>query len=191
MGMTRARQLTRRALEALLMALILWTLALVGLAHVVPASGHPVFIINSGSMVPTVPVGAAVVLDSTHPRGVQVGDVVTMRLDNGAIFTHRVTRLVSLQGIAYMETKGDANASVDPALTPVDHVLGRVSLTLPFAGFLMAGIATPAGCATVLLAALTLFAALWLLEEDEAVLPERVTSSQTALNRRRLIPWAR
>ncbi len=191
MGMTRARQITRRALEALLAALMLGTLALIGLAHVVPALGHPVFIVSSGSMTPTVPVGAAVVLDPTPLREVRVGDVVTMRLDNGAIFTHRVTRVVSLQGVPHVETKGDANSSVDPTLTPVDHVLGRVSLTLPFAGFLMAGIATPLGCATVLLAALSLFTALWLLDEDEAGVPERVAPSQTSLSRRRLLPWAR
>ena len=190
MSMTRVRRIARRALEALLAALILGTLALVGLAHVVPASGHPVLIIRSGSMTPAIPVGAAIVLDPASPSGVQVGDGVTMRLDNGAIFTHRVTRLVSLQQVAYVETKGDANSTVDPALTPVDHVIGRVSLTLPLVGFLMAGLATPAGYATVLLACLTLFAALWLLDPDEAPVTEPVPSSFAVPSRRRLLPWA-
>jgi signal peptidase len=189
MSMTRVRRIARRALEALLAALILGTLALVGLAHVVPASGHPVLIIRSGSMTPAIPVGAAIVLDPASPSGVQVGDVVTMRL-NGAIFTHRVTRLVSLQQVAYVETKGDANSTVDPALTPVDHVIGRVSLTLPLVGFLMAGLATPAGYATVLLACLTLFAALWLLDADEVLVLEPAPSSLAAPSRRRLLPWA-
>jgi signal peptidase len=185
--------MTRWALEALLAALVLGTLALVGLAHVVPASGHPVLVIGSGSMTPAIPVGAAVVLDPAPTSGVEVGDVVTMRLDSGAIFTHRVTRIVSLQGAPYVATKGDANSTADPALTPLDRVIGRVSLTLPLTGFLMAALATPAGYATVTLACLALFAALWLLDEDEAFVEERMRSGPTALNRHRLrLPsWAR
>jgi signal peptidase len=190
MDMTRARRVTRWAFEALLAALILGTVALVGLAHLVPASGHPVLIIRSGSMTPSIPVGAAVVLDPAPLRDVRAGDIVAMRLDSGAIFTHRVTRLVSLQRVAYVETKGDANSTVDPALTPVDHVIGRVSLTLPLAGFLMAGLAAPAGYATVLLACLTLFAALWLLDADEAIVPDPAFSGLATPSRRRLLPWA-
>jgi signal peptidase len=191
MGMTRARRVTRWVLEALLAAVILGTLALAGLAHVVPASGHPVLIIRSGSMAPTIPVGAAVVLDAAPAGDIQVGDVVTMRLDNGAIFSHRVTRLVSVGGVPYIETKGDANATVDPSLTPVSHVMGRVALTLPLVGFLMAGLAMPAGLATVLLAALTLFTALWLLDEDEAAISEPEPAPAVAPRRRRvrLLPW--
>jgi signal peptidase len=155
--------------------------------------GHPVFIIRSGSMTPAIPVGGAVVLDLQPADDIRVGDVVTLRLDDGAIFTHRVTRLVSVQGVADVETKGDANQGVDPTLTPLDHVIGRVALTLPFVGFLLAGLATPAGYATILLACLTLFAALWLLDEDEALVPTHVPSSVAAPSRRRLrfLPWAR
>jgi len=165
MGVTLAHRITRWLVEALLVGLVAGALALVGLARVAPATGHPVFIIRSGSMAPALPVGAAVVLDPGS-AGVRTGDVVTLRLDNGAIFTHRVTRLVAVRGVPYVETKGDANAALDPALTPLDHVLGRVSLTLPLVGYLMADLAIPAGVVTALLAALTLVAALWLLDED-------------------------
>jgi hypothetical protein len=100
---------------------------------------------------------------------------------------------VAVQGIADVETKGDANQTVDPTLTPLNHVIGRVALTLPFVGFLMAGLATPAGYATVLLACLSLFAGLWLLDEDEALVPTHVPSSLAVPRRRRLrfLPWAR
>lgn len=193
MGMRSAQGITRRLLESLLLALVAGTLALVALAHLAPAMGHPVFIIRSGSMTPAIPVGGAVVLDLQPADDIRVGDVVTLRLDDGAIFTHRVTRLVSVQGVADVETKGDANQAVDPTLTPLDHVIGRVALTLPFVGFLVAALATPAGYATVLLACLTLFAALWLLDADEALVPSHVPSSAAAPSRRwlRFLPWAR
>lgn len=193
MNATRARRATRWVLESLLVALILGTVALAGLAHVAPALGHPVFVIRSGSMSPTIPVGAAVVLDSMAGTKLRIGDAVTVRLDTGAIFTHRVTRLVSLGGVSYIETRGDANATVDPALTPLGHVVGRVALTLPLMGFLMAGLAMPAGLATVLMAALTLLAALWLLDEEEAAAPVRKPTGPTVPDGRRVrvLPWAR
>ena len=192
-GMSGARRATRVVLEALLLMLVAGSLALVGLGRLAPALGHPVFIIRSGSMTPTIPVGGAVVLDQPPPSDIQVGDVVTLRLDGGAIFTHRVTRLVSLGGVTHVETKGDANHAVDPSLTPVDHIVGRVSLTLPVVGFLMAGLAVPVGFATVLLAALALILALWLLDEDEAGAAATVSSSPTVLTKRRagLLRWAR
>lgn len=193
MGMGRRRRVARRVLESLLVALILGTLGLAGLAHVAPALAHPAFIIQSGSMSPTIPVGAAVLLDSVAPGTVQAGDVVTMRLDNGAVFSHRVTRVVSLLGVPYIETKGDANPAVDPALTPADHVVGRVAIILPLVGFLMAGLAMPAGLATLLLATFTLFAALWLLDEDGATAHDRMPVAAAAPHgsRARLPRWAR
>ena len=162
--MSRARRYTRWILELLLIVLMVGSLSLVGLARVAPALGHPVFIIDSGSMTPAIPVGAAVLLDPGS-TGVRTGDVVTMRSGNGAIFTHRLTRLSTLGGVPYMETKGDANPTVDPSLTPLDHVMGRVVLTLPLVGFIIAWLALPSGMASALLAGLALLAALWLLDE--------------------------
>ncbi len=191
--MSCASRATRVVLEALLLTLVAGALALVGLGRLAPALGHQVFIIRSGSMTPTIPVGGAVVLDQQPTEDIRVGDVVTLRLDNGAIFTHRVTRLASLQGVPYVETKGDANASVDASLTPADHIVGRVSLTLPVVGYLMAGLAMPAGFATVLLAALALVLALWLLDEDEAGAAGTVSSAPAVPTKRhaRLLRWAR
>jgi signal peptidase len=163
--LTSARGITRALLGLLLLALLVAVVGIAGFARLAPATGHPVLIIRSGSMVPTIPIGAAVVL-SPGAGDLQPGDVVAMRLDNGAVFTHRITRLASLGGVSYIETKGDANRDVDPALTPLDHVIGRVAMSLPIAGFLIAGLSTPTGIASVLLAALALLVALWFLGDD-------------------------
>lgn len=165
--MKRWRQLVRLVLEGALVLLMVGSLALAGLARVAPALGHPTFIIRSGSMAPTIPVGAVVMVDPGAVSHLQPGDVVTMRLDNGALFTHRVTRLAELDGAAWIETKGDANAAVDPTLTRVDRVLGRVTTVLPVIGFLMVGLGTVPGAVTILLAALTLLAAIWLLDDED------------------------
>ena len=83
MGMRSAQGITRRLLESLLLALVAGTLALVALAHLVPAMGHPVFIIRSGSMTPAIPVGGAVVLDLQPADDIRVGDVVTCTFPPG------------------------------------------------------------------------------------------------------------
>jgi signal peptidase len=141
----------------------------VALTHVPPALGHPVFVVQSGSMSPAIPVGATVVDSPVDVSALSPGDVVTMRLANGVIFTHRVTRLVRTDAGAYVETEGDANASVDPALTPVDEVVGRVDVAIPFAGFAVAFLAQPSGIATVILLALTILVAVMLLEDDQGL----------------------
>ena len=98
---------TRVVLEALLLTLVAGALALVGLGRLAPALGHPVFIIRSGSMTPTIPVGGAVVLSiSSRPRTSGLATWSRFASTTGAIFTHRVTRLASLQGVPCVETKG-------------------------------------------------------------------------------------
>lgn len=163
--MTRRRSFTEHAVELLLAVLLISTVAVAGLARIVPATGHPVLIIRTGSMTPAIPVGAAVVLDP-EPSSLQPGEVVAIRLDDGTIFTHRITRLVSLGGVSYIETQGDRNATVDPALMPLDRVVGRVALTLPAAGYLISWLGSPVGVVTVLFASLMLLAAWWLLDDE-------------------------
>ena len=167
--MKRCTRLARAGLETLLVTLVLVLVAGIGLARVAPALGRPVFVIQSGSMAPTIPVGAAVVVDPGGGALLRTGDVVAMRLPNATVFTHRVTRVIDQGGRTYVETKGDANASVDPELTPIDQVIGRVALAIPFAGYAVALLSLPSGLLTVLLAALTLAVATWLLDDDEGL----------------------
>jgi signal peptidase len=169
----------RRICDSLLIVLIAVVLFGVVLGRLVPLSGRTTLIIGGGSMEPALPIGAAVVVDPVNPVDVRVGDVVSLRSGSNlqSIFTHRVTRIVPRDGTIWVETKGDANADVDPSITSTEHVIGRVSTTIPYAGFLIALLSVPSGVLFVVLLAAILLTLIWLLESFEVDLVARAPST--------------
>jgi len=159
----------RRVCDGLLVAVILVVLFGVVLGRVVPMSGRHTFIIGGGSMEPAIPLGAAVVVESVPAADLVVGDVVSLRTgpELKRIFTHRVTRIITRDDGLWVETKGDANAQVDPSITSTSQVIGRVTQTIPYAGFLLALLSVPSGVLLVILLAAFLLAMTWLLETFE------------------------
>jgi signal peptidase len=175
----------RRVCDSLLIALIVVVLFGVILGRLVPLTGRTTLIIGGGSMEPSIPMGAAVVVDPVAPTTIRVGDVVSLRTGTNlqAIFTHRVTRIVERDGIPWVETKGDANAAVDPSITSTDHVIGRVAASIPYAGFLLALLSVPSGVLFVVLLAAVLLTLTWLLESfeiDLAIRDARLTPTPRA-----------
>lgn len=112
-------------------------LSLVVLPMIMPALGHQVFVVRGGSMEPAIPLGSVVVVHAVDPASVDVGDVVTFRLQHGTIVTHRVTGITTENGNIAFETKGDASASADPTPIPASSVLGGVEYAVPAVGYLI------------------------------------------------------
>lgn len=168
--------------DLLLIVLIVLVLFGVVLGRLVPLSGRTSLIIGGGSMEPALPLGAAVVVDPVRPADIRVGDVVSLRSGSQlqSIFTHRVTAIVPREGTIWIETKGDANAAVDPSITSTEHVIGRVSATIPYAGFLLALLSVPSGVLFVVLLAAVLLTLTWLLESFEIDLVARAPSTAGA-----------
>jgi signal peptidase I len=96
-----------------------------------------------------------------------VGDVVTIRADNGVLVTHRVAGAVEVGGERQLQMRGDANSSPDPASVPAQSVVGRIAWYAPLAGYALFLLSIPSG----MLACLSLLGALllmyWLLEDLE------------------------
>ena len=92
----------------------------------------------SGSMVPTIPVGAMVVVQPVKPTSIHVGDIITFKSpeDFNLVVTHRVVKITGFGDSRAFRTKGDANLDEDMELVPVTHVLGRVVFHLPLLGYL-------------------------------------------------------
>lgn len=157
-----------RLTDALLMAVLLTAVALAGLVIAAPFTGHQPFIIRSGSMAPTIDRGAIAVIARDRLDALEPGDVVTFQVPNSATITHRVVRVAQLSGAAYLETKGDANASPDPTLTPVSWVIGRVMFSVPLAGYLLALPTSPLGIVAVASVVLCLLVAHALLLNVQA-----------------------
>ena len=165
---TRAARMT---VDVLLLLLIVFVIAVVVLARVLPTTtGGTTFVVGGASMEPTIPVGSAVHVVPIDPTLLQPGDLVSLQAGlKHAVFTHRITRVVQLPDGLFLETKGDANESVDPSLVPVKDVIGKVTVSVPYAGFGIALLSTYQGVMFLIAFGLVLLASAWLLEtvEDE------------------------
>jgi signal peptidase len=110
----------------------------VAYAGLIVAGFRPVAV-YSGSMTPTIGVGGLAIDRPIAAQDVRVGDVITFSdpFVKGRFVTHRVIQIIHTpQGLAY-RTKGDANPSRDPWTLRLSGRVGRVSHTVPFAGYVL------------------------------------------------------
>ena len=151
--------------NALLVGLAVLALGIAALTRAVPLTGRMTYVVSGPSMVPSLPVGSAIVVEPVDPTTLAIGDVVSIRSGPAsAIFTHRIIRIVPREDTLWFETKGDANTSADPSIVPASSVVGRVTLAIPYAGYLVAIGSHPSGLILVLSLGLLLLIAAWLLD---------------------------
>jgi signal peptidase I len=149
MRIPRGTTILLRLTDALLTAVLLSAVALACLVIAAPLTGHQPFILRGGSMAPSIPRGAIAIIAKDRLDALQAGDVVTFQVPNSAVITHRITRVAQVAGATFLETKGDANASPDPDLIPAGWVIGRVVLSVPLAGYLLALPSSPIGIVAI------------------------------------------
>jgi signal peptidase I len=101
--------------------------------------GYKPVAVYSGSMQPTIAVGALALDRAIPARDVRVGDVITFSdpYVKGRLVTHRVIDILQTpRGLAY-RTKGDANPGRDPWTIRLTGQVGRVSFNVPVAGYVL------------------------------------------------------
>ena len=121
-----------------LIDVLLWTIGILGLLSLIAAIvahlwGLSIILFSTGSMSPTIPAGAAAVVQRIPASEIKVGDVVTVERKDALPVTHRVTSVQPSEGVpgTYVITmKGDANLSADAAPYQVSEVL-RVLYSVP------------------------------------------------------------
>ena len=156
---------TRDVCDAALILLVALCLLTIALGRVLPLTGGTTLAVAGGSMEPAIHLGSAIVVEPVDPRSLAVGDVVSLRSGpERAIFSHRIIRVVVRDGTVWIETKGDANATADPSLTPASQVIGRASATIPWAGYLIALLSSLHGIVFVVSLGLVLIVAASLVE---------------------------
>jgi signal peptidase I len=167
-GLLAGARVARRLLT------VAWLAALVGLIGLAAWSHATQPIVVAGrSMAPGLPVGSLVTLEPVASDRIRVGDVVSIRADNGVLVTHRVTRLADLPAGRHLELRGDANPQPDPVLVPANAVIGRVDRVVPVAGYVVALLASPAGLLAIVAFLAAALLAIWLLEDLEELGPVR------------------
>lgn len=107
--------------------------------------GYEVYSVVSGSMEPAISTGSMVYIKSVEPEDIMEEDVIAFYSPSNpdAIITHRVVTNKVVSG--EFETKGDANDANDPVPVPYDNLVGRLTVSIPFAGELLSGIVTTEG----------------------------------------------
>jgi len=103
------------------------------------------------SMNPTLFEGDLVLLKSTNPANLKVGDVIGFRITPGnqskyglpANFVHRISAIQGSGGSIQISTKGDNNPTPDSFTTVGDNVSGVMVFHMPRAGYVLMFIGTP------------------------------------------------
>ena len=163
-----AKRGLRRVLDLALVLLVAAALAGVFFGRILPMLGPTTLVVRGPSMAPAIPIGALVVTTPVEAAALAVGDVVSIRVGPElVVFTHRIVRVVPRQGEIWIETKGDANDTSDPALIPASSVVGRVSLTVPVLGYLVALLASLSGVLLLIGLAGVLLLGAWILDSVE------------------------
>ena len=136
-------RIAKVAAWALLASLVL----LIGAGGVLYGQGYRVYAVRTGSMTPTYPTGSLVVDRPVDPGArLQVGRVVTFRTHEGLV-THRVAARVT----GGLQTKGDANRSVDPWTLPPQNVVGEVVGGVTRGGYVLVFLHQPTGVPSLVL----------------------------------------
>ena len=100
-------------------------------------AGYKPVAVYSGSMKPTIGVGALALDRPIDAKEVRVGDVITFSDPylKGRLVTHRVVRIIHTARGQVYRTKGDANPSRDPWTIHLTGQVGRVAFDVPFVGY--------------------------------------------------------
>jgi signal peptidase I len=157
----------RRLLDLALLLLVVSVLALVLAANLLPSFGRQLVIIRGGSMSPAIPIGALVDETAVPLSQIRVGDVISYSEPNNVVITHRVVGISNQPDGLYFQVRGDANEGPDPDLVPGTSVTGVAQHVAPFLGYLLYMLTTPSGIVSIICLALTMWLAIWLLEESE------------------------
>lgn len=96
--------------------------------------GSRYYIINNGSMAPTLNVGDIIYVKKVEFEEVKVDDIATFssQFDSNMTFTHRIVDI--LEDELLFVTKGDANNSVDPSAAHYSQMVGVMQLQIPWVG---------------------------------------------------------
>lgn len=119
----------------LVVSLVVLFMAKMNPGQVPSLFGFRTLSVLSGSMRPAIQPGDAILVRDCDLENIQVGDVITYRLDSSTLVTHRVTAILRQGGSLLLKTKGDANPSEDENLIFREQLVGKMVHRLPYGGY--------------------------------------------------------
>ena len=141
--MSGARQVLNW-LGLLLLLVIVIPFVIYAVPGVIGAEGS--YVVLSGSMEPSISTGDVIVVDEVDPTAVEEGDVITyLRTDAETPTTHRVVGITEQGDETAFITQGDANDEPDASPVLASQVMGQVTFTIPYIGYVIEFVNTPMG----------------------------------------------
>lgn len=140
--------LKKTLLPGILLAFV--ALAVLSMTGTLP---YKLYAVRTGSMRPAIPTKSAVVVRENQYR---VGQVVTYR-KGGDIISHR---LLAINADGTIDTKGDANSTMDPWHVKTSDIIGGVVAAPPMLGYWLVYLKNPMGLAS-LFVSLLIFWLIW------------------------------
>lgn len=109
------------------------------------------YVVVSGSMEPSIPVGSLVISEDVNPASLEPGDVIVFyESSRGSTpITHRVVENDTENG--EIITKGDANEQNDFDPIRYNNVIGKEKLHVPYLGYIASPLSTIMGKISVAL----------------------------------------
>lgn len=120
---------------------------LAGILIIPKVMGYEEMAVLTGSMEPNYPVGSLIFVKEVDPENLKVGDVITYRLDEDTVVTHRIVEIN--QEEQTVTTKGDANSDNDGSPVFYSNIVGKAHFNIPYLGFIAMNIKTPKGIIAV------------------------------------------
>lgn len=113
--------------------------AILVVALIIPrVTGSTPYVIETGSMRPSLPPGTMVISKPVDPSAISAGDVVTYQIKSGdpTVVTHRV-KTVGYDGLGQVRfrTQGDANNAVDQKWVLPEQIRGKEWYAIPYLGY--------------------------------------------------------
>jgi signal peptidase len=101
--------------------------------------GMQSFIVLTGSMEPTLPVGSVVYTIKQHEYSIR--DIITFKTPDNVFISHRIVGFKNTQ----FKTKGDANNVTDANVVNKSQVVGKAITVIPLLGYAIAFLKTIPG----------------------------------------------
>jgi signal peptidase len=130
--------------------------------------GYKALSVLSGSMSPALEVGDMIVAKEVNPKSIEVGDVITYKVNEGTLVTHRVIEIVEKDGSTMFKTKGDANNVEDSYLVSTSQIVGVMAFNIPRGGYIADFIKSPKGFILLILLPILIL----IIEEVKAILSQ-------------------
>lgn len=145
---------------------IRWVIVLIALLLMIMfLSGIRFYIVMTGSMSPTIPVGSICVVNHNTPYSdINAGDVISFSIGENMQVTHRAIS-IEPDGIV---TKGDANNTEDATMVTEENYLGKTVFHIPSAGYVFLFLKSRIGRVIVCVIILLLIGASFLPDKNNS-----------------------